>query len=87
MATAANLSIPTLIRHMRRTFQGTPGEILQHIRLRHAAHLLDSTRTPIKEIAAQVGYSDTSAFVAAFRRFYKQSPLRYRRESDMKNSC
>lgn len=83
MAAAANLSIPTLIRHMRRTFQGTPGEILQHIRLRHAAHLLDSTRVPIKEIAALAGYSSTSAFIAAFRRAYRRSPLRYRRENGM----
>jgi AraC-like DNA-binding protein len=40
--------------------------------------LLEYTRLPVTEVAASVGYSETSAFSRAFRRWSGQPPTRRR---------
>jgi transcriptional regulator GlxA family with amidase domain len=68
--------------HLRRLFQQETGRHLSHVllerKLRHAAHLLASTDTPVKEIAYAVGYGHHSSFVRAFERSFGQSPKDYR---------
>lgn len=68
--------------HLRRLFQQETGRHLSHVllerKLRHAAHLLATTDTPVKEIAYAVGYGHHSSFVRAFERGMGQSPKDYR---------
>jgi AraC-like DNA-binding protein len=59
------------------TFQ----ELLDEVRFEAACQLLDRARTPITEIAASLGYAETSAFSRAFRRWSGATPLERRRIS------
>lgn len=56
-----------------------PLEYLAHWRMQEACHLLRTTRAPLKEVAAQVGYESASAFSKAFARFMGVTPGAYRR--------
>jgi len=59
------------------TFQG----LLDEVRFEAACHLLDTARIPITEIAASLGYAETSAFSRAFRRWSGATPAERRRRS------
>lgn len=56
-----------------------PLEYLAHWRMQKACHLLRTTRAPLKEVAAQVGYESASAFSKAFARSRGVTPGAYRR--------
>lgn len=47
-------------------------------RIQHACHLLDTTRDPISQIAAAVGYEDPHYFSRIFRQVVGQTPRAYR---------
>ena len=56
-----------------------PMSYLARWRLQLAARLLQTTRQPIVQVAADVGYDSESAFNRAFKREFGQPPARYRR--------
>jgi AraC-like DNA-binding protein len=56
------------------TFQA----LLDEVRFEAACQLLDATRIPITEIAMSLGYSETSAFSRAFRRWSGSTPAERR---------
>lgn len=68
--------------HFLRVFKGvtgvTPHQWLLRTRVRRAAHLLATTRTPITEIALDVGFDDLSNFIRTFHAEVGVSPRRYR---------
>lgn len=70
------------LRALGTTFQ----ELLDEVRFEAACQLLDSARTPITEIAASLGYAETSAFSRAFRRWSGMSPVERRRGLENKRS-
>ena len=72
--------IPWLSRAIKRLLGRTYKELLQIKRLNQAAFLLQSTRLPITDICAAVGYDNTSYFHRVFRRRYGKSPKEYRSE-------
>jgi AraC-like DNA-binding protein len=53
--------------------------VLDEIRFEAACQLLDNTRLPLTDIAASLGYSESSAFTRAFRRWSGAVPSRRRR--------
>ncbi|QXC53039.1 AraC family transcriptional regulator (plasmid) [Agrobacterium salinitolerans] len=55
-----------------------PVEYLTKWRMRLAAAMLRNTRSPIRAVASNVGYSSDSAMSSAFRRVYHMSPAKYR---------
>lgn len=57
---------------------GSPGAIVERIRMDHAAHLLAHGGLPVKAIASQVGYSTPYSFSAAFRRTRGCPPTEFR---------
>lgn len=57
------------------TFQ----RLLDEVRFEAACQLLDTARIPITEIAATLGYAETSAFSRAFRRWSGVTPIQRRR--------
>jgi len=59
------------------TFQA----LLDEVRFDTACQLLDTARIPITEIAASLGYAETSAFSRAFRRWSGATPVERRRRS------
>jgi AraC-like DNA-binding protein len=67
----------TLNRHLK--VQGTTfQQVLDEIRFAAASQLLENTRIPLTEIAASRGYSESSAFSRAFRRWSGTPPSRQR---------
>ncbi|HPS43813.1 MAG TPA: helix-turn-helix domain-containing protein [Treponemataceae bacterium] len=69
----------TLLRHFARAGAGTPAEYLKDVRIENARALLESSRNPIKTIAADSGYRDLPAFIRAFRGITGVSPGEYRK--------
>jgi len=68
--------------HFLRTFKYvtgvTPHQWLLRARLRDAAHRLVTSRTPVTQIALDVGFEDLSNFIRSFRAEFGVSPRRYR---------
>lgn len=74
LASAAAISPRTLARRMQAGLGMTPNELVQRLRVSHAAHLLETTNTSVEDVAALVGYADSAAFRRVFRRFAGDSP-------------
>ena len=78
LASQLGYEIPWLSRAIKRLLGRTYKELLQIKRLNQAAFLLQSTRLPITDICAAVGYDNTSYFHRIFREYYHMSPKEYR---------
>lgn len=78
LARAGATSTRTLARRVRAALGLTPHALVQRIRMQHAAHLLDTTRETVDEVAARVGYADAAAFRRAFRKVVGESPRAHR---------
>lgn len=65
------------------TFQ----QLLDEVRFETACQLLDTSRTPITEIAVSLGYAEPSAFSRAFRRWSGTTPVERRRRSQGVTAC
>lgn len=79
LARAAGTSPRTLARKVDAGVGMTPQRFVQRVRVAHAAHLLETTRASVEEVAARVGYADPAALRRIFRRHTGESP-RGRRE-------
>ena len=55
-------------------------EVLDEVRFEAACQLIDTGSIPITEIAASLGYAETSAFSRAFRRWSGTAPVYRRRK-------
>ncbi len=69
---------------LKNYFQGVYGKnvstYLREYRMSEAAVALSKTTMSVSDIAAKVGYQNASKFSAAFKKFYGESPLEYRRQ-------
>jgi len=68
----------TLIRRFKAALNITPLAYLQDLRLEAARALLEGADLRIEQIAAQVGYADTSSFARLFKQRVGVSPGQYR---------
>lgn len=68
------------IRRFRRAMGITPYSYLTNYRINVSKTLLRSTHKTISEIAEACGFTDTSNFIAHFKRHTGQTPLQYRRD-------
>jgi len=81
LAELLNLSPRTLARKL--SMEGINfRELATRIRYERACTLLDDPHTPMHQIACQLGYSDTTAFIRAFRASGGISPGLYRDSSN-----
>ena len=79
VASLLRVSPRTLQRLLRE--QGVSySELIERCRRKAACESLEHTHTPIKEIAATMGYRDVSSFTRAFRRWTGTTPRAYRIE-------
>jgi AraC-like DNA-binding protein len=77
-AAALGLSERSLRRHLQAEGSGYRA-LLDETRLRRAQELLAEPRLPVEAIAQRLGYSETAAFIHAFKRWTGRSPSAYRR--------
>lgn len=70
------------VAHLRRLFHRVTGrgpqEVLAQMRFQRAAALVRDTQQPLAEIAAELGFSEPSAFTRAFRLHYGVMPSAWR---------
>lgn len=76
---AAGIPDRTLKRRFRAATGTTPIDYLQNLRIEEAKRILESTRTPVEEIGAMVGYEDASFFRRLFKRKTGLTAGAYRR--------
>jgi AraC-like DNA-binding protein len=81
LARQLSVSRATLHRLVARHHEGSPGAIVERIRMDEAAHLLVNGGLPVKAIASQVGYSTPYSFSAAFRRTRGCPPTEFRQRA------
>ena len=79
MVAESGLPERTFIRRFRSATGYTPLEYVQTLRLEEAKHLLETTETPVEQVAVQVGYEESNFFRRLFKRTVGITPARYRR--------
>ena len=80
MADHFKVSIRTLNRMFNRQLNCSPFQYLIAARMKYAAQLLRSNTLSIKNIAEECGYRHTSFFIAEFKKYFRKTPLEYRKE-------
>lgn len=78
VATVLRLSESHVSRLFRRHTGWSIRQYVAHLRMGAAVDLLRTTSMTVKEVAASVGYSGTSAFDHEFSRTYGRSPREWR---------
>ncbi len=79
MASLSGLPERSFKRRFREATGMAPLEYVHTLRIEEAKHMLETTDTPIDEIAAEVGYEDPRFFSRLFRRQVHLSPAQYRK--------
>jgi AraC-like DNA-binding protein len=82
LAAQMHMSASTLRHRLQGEGQSFAG-IKDEIRLDRAIHMLLNSEASVGEIAAQLGYSEPSAFHRAFRKWTSKSPAAFRRAAGM----
>ncbi|MFB8344720.1 AraC family transcriptional regulator [Brucella cytisi] len=77
LAKGLGMAVPTLRRRLRGEGQSF-GTIKDELRFVIAERLLQENRLSVAEVAAELGYSEPSAFYRAFHKWMGQSPGRFR---------
>ncbi len=78
LACSMGMSTRSLHRHLKKE-QATYRDILEDVRRYLAAQYLKQPHLSVIEIAFRLGYSDSSNFTRAFKRWFGISPMAYRR--------
>jgi len=81
LAQELHLSERTLSRHVRSVTGKSTIALLQDVKARRARALLERSRLPIDQIAAEVGYSDSTALRRLMKRRTGNQPSHYRSAS------
>lgn len=79
MVAQSGLSERSFHRRFRRATGQSPLDYVQTLRIEEAKQVLETTNIPIDDIAADVGYSEPSAFRHLFRKLVGLTPSAYRR--------
>jgi transcriptional regulator GlxA family with amidase domain len=78
MATASGLTERSFLRRFKKATGQTPLEYIQTLRIEEAKQMLETSSQSFDEIAAEVGYSEGSAFRHLFRKLVGVTPSAYR---------
>ncbi|QDU60302.1 HTH-type transcriptional activator RhaR [Planctomycetes bacterium Pan216] len=79
LAKIAHLSPSQFRRNFKRTYQVTPVQFINELRVHEACELLRRPQAEIKRIAAETGFASSSFFATQFKRITGLSPSEYRR--------
>ena len=78
MAMLLGISLRQVQRHFRSSCESTVHDFLFELRMKDAATLLASSLR-IYEVSSLLGYHSTSHFCRDFKRYFRESPLRFKR--------
>ena len=82
LAEIAGMSRSTFAQRFRQAFGRSAMDFLKELRLQRAAHLLRTTRRPVKSIAEQVGFDSRSHFSQNFSDYFGIAPAEFRELRD-----
>ncbi len=78
LASAAGMSMSSLLRHFKQINGSSPKEYLIGLRINYACELLDNTQFSIGEIAFKSGFNDSNYFSREFRKKTSTTPSKFR---------
>lgn len=81
LAAAVDLSVSQLNRRFRATFQMSPSEYLQRIRVHEASRRLAETDMTIGDVALDTGFYDQAHLTRMFRKWMGMTPTDFRKEN------
>lgn len=79
VAEALNVTVRTLARHLKKTFDMTATELIQQERVQLAMNMMKSTQLTFDEITVRCGVGDPATFRKVFKRYAGATPLQYRK--------
>lgn len=79
VAELSNLSVTSFCRYFKTVTQKSYFDFLTDIRINYACRLLVNTEQPVKSIAEESGFENTSNFYRHFKRFKKETPNDYKK--------
>jgi len=82
VAAKLHMSGSTLQRHLKKEGHGSFSDFLDTVRRDLALRYLRESSVTVGELALQLGFSDTSNFVRAFRKWTGMTPGQYREQPD-----
>ena len=80
LAAEMNVSRSGLFAKVKNLADVTPNEMIQIIRLKHAAHLLETKQYRVNEICYMVGFNSPSYFTKCFTKHYGVKPAEYNKQ-------
>ncbi len=80
LAKMSNLSVRHFTRIFRDTYQTSPGNYINNLKMQHACMLLTKTTLNISEVAFQSGFSDSNYFTRQFKKLFQVTPKEYRNQ-------
>ncbi|SEA05555.1 Signal transduction histidine kinase [Arachidicoccus rhizosphaerae] len=80
MARDLNMSRTSLHLHLKKSMGKSASELLNEYRLKRAAVMLENDM-PINEAAYACGYNDPNYFSRVFKKYYGQTPAKYREQA------
>ena len=78
LADSAGMSRSAFAQRFKAAFGRSAMDFLKELRLQRAAHLLRTSRRPVKSIADHVGFDSRSHFSHSFTEFFGTSPADFR---------
>lgn len=81
LASVAGMSRSRFSHHFTAAYGCSPTAFVKAVRLVSAARMLKGSKTPVKSIAAAVGYASRSQFSRAFQEKYGVDPSTFRQQS------
>ncbi|KGL62987.1 transcriptional regulator, AraC family [Polaribacter sp. Hel1_85] len=78
LASEFGLNENLLKAKFKKLFNSTIHQFYIDEKMKRAKELLKTTQIPIYEIAEEVGYKNATHFSAAFKRYYKETPNKFR---------
>lgn len=79
MAAESGLTERSFLRRFKRATGQSPIEYVHTLRIEEAKQMLETSDAPFDEIAAEIGYTEPSAFRHLFRKLVGVTPSAYRR--------
>ncbi|MCL6385730.1 helix-turn-helix domain-containing protein [Pectobacterium carotovorum subsp. carotovorum] len=86
LASALNFSDRTLHRKLKELTEESPKNFITRVRIEMACRLLENPMTHIKQVAAECGYSEDTAFRRAFSQQMEMTPTQFRKWALLRNN-
>lgn len=84
LAQSLHLSVRQLERLIHKLYGKSYRSLVYEMRMQYAKQLLATSNVSLQEISEVLGYASVNAFHSAYRRFFGETPIRFRRSEKEK---